>query len=135
MIYFIKDFSSIREIRNSICGNIYPTSDSECQDPLAMQVKMENYCSSEDSCAEKVCESVGKSLLSYEQCSEKPCNMARATLFSQSSPSCTSNSCMQDWYNDGSTYIVYSKISCTSMLKHFGNHFHFICTSTCFLII
>ena len=101
----------MREIRNTICGYIYPTSHPECQDPLAIQVLSENYCSSEKSCAEKVCESIGQILLSYERCSSIVCNVPLAVSFGQNSPSCKSNDCINGWTNSG-RFIVYSNIHC-----------------------
>ena len=116
---------SIKEIRHSICGDIYPTSDPECRDPIVMQVRLENYCSSEKSCAEKICQSVGKKLVSYERCPGAPgsCTLPRAVYFKHTSTTCTTENCMATWGNDGSTSIAYSEIHCTGGDKQSTNYF------------
>ena len=85
---------------------------------------MTNYCSSEKSCAEKVCESVGKILFSYERCfsaSSDSCNASSAVHISNGSPSCKSKGCIAYYNNDGIQYVVYSNIRCIAKLQHLGN--------------
>ena len=117
---------SMRKIRSSFCGDIYPTSDEECHAPLVMQVRTKDYCSSEVSCAEKVCESVGKKLVSYERCPGAPqvCNLPRAVQFSYESFTCLTENCIQRWTNDGSSYFVFSIIQCTGSIKCIGNYLY-----------
>ena len=122
----ISSAMSMRKIRSSFCGDIYPTSDEECHAPLVMQVRTKDYCSSEVSCAEKVCESVGKKLVSYERCPGAPqvCNLPRAVQFSYESFTCLTENCIQRWTNDGSSYFVFSIIQCTGSIKCIGNYLY-----------
>ena len=87
---------------------------------------MPNYCKSEKSCAEKVCESVNKTLVSYERCSDSSCQTPIFYQFGQSSSSCRLTNCDEAHNNVGTVSIVYHNIHCAGKLQHSGNHFYSI---------
>ena len=85
---------------------------------------MPNYCKSEKSCAEKVCESVNKTLVSYERCPDSSCQSSIFYRFGHSYPSCKSTNCAERHNNVGTISIVYLNIHCAGKLQHSGNHFY-----------
>ena len=108
---------TIQDVRGRVCGHVV----SICPDPFMIQVATaNNYCSSAQSCATKICESVDRKLLSYERCSGAPAStsLRRAILFGnannmQKFASCECANSGDTYSNDGTNYFSYSKIKCT----------------------
>ena len=107
----------MQDIRNSICG----ATATACTDPFIIQVNVVS-CSSESSCATKVCESAGySSLVSYERCSGAPeaCLGRRGVLLSRENRCGCENG---DWINNGEEFFAYSSIQCAGSLEFVNNY-------------
>ena len=115
------DKLAMEDIRNSICG----ATATACTYPFMIGVLTFGSCSSESSCATKVCESTGhSSVVSYERCSGAPgyCWGRAGVLLDRAGGNDCGCSTRSSWNNNGEEFFAYSSIRCEGTLEFVNDY-------------